>query len=90
MNFKIAENYNLTTEHPASHYNIPVVVDLEDRAYGPASLFPYPKKFKAIFGKRTFDQFVWSWATEEERTEEEVKAASLFLGQWPEGLQIEL
>jgi len=90
MNFKIAENYNLTNEHPASSYGIPVVVDTNGRAYGPANLFPYPEKFKSVFGKRTFDQFIWSWATKEKRTEEEIIAASKFLGQWPEGLQIEL
>lgn len=37
MNVQI-EKYRLTTNHPASSYNQPVLVDKNDRAYGPADV----------------------------------------------------
>ena len=102
MNFKINNLYYLTTEHPTSHYGIPVVVDHNGKAYGPASLLPVPKKFHHIFdvNRNTCDNFIASWVNEYvkdnngniegmSRTKEEVIAASKFLGQYPEGIQID-
>jgi len=103
MNYKLNSEYELTTESPASHYGIPVVVGINGGAYGPASELPFPEKFRTVFGNRpnTCDAFVYSWANElikddlhnvigMARTKDEVVAASKFLGQWPEGRQINL
>jgi len=109
MNYKLNHLYELTTESPASHYGIPIVVDKDGKAYGPVSVVPtpdhpeYAKRFfaHAIPNPRTFDILVHSWATERvlddnfvtyigmARTKEGVIAASKFLGQWPEGIQID-
>ena len=101
MEFNINNQYYLTTDSPASHYGIPVVEDLNGNAYGPASLLPVPEKFNNIFAvnRNTCDSFIVSWCeayTKDndgnilgmDRTKEEILAAALFLGQCPEGIQI--
>jgi hypothetical protein len=105
MEFKINEVYSLTNEHPASHYGIPVVVNQNGNAYGPADILPVPNKFKSVFGKQniatnTCARFIVSWCEEYtkdndgnilgmNRIKEEILAVALFLGQWPEGEQID-
>jgi len=106
--YKLGEtflDFCLTTDHPASKYGIPVVVDKNGVAYGPAdNIPPNPNAedvFSAFFKEPLkFDWLVFNWANKVDvnengevtgmpRTAEEVIAASRFLAQWPEGQQID-
>lgn len=73
MNFKLGETYfdfRLTTESPASHYDIPVVVDKDGNAYGPSDIVPIPPHddemmewINAVFVEpERFDWMVYTWA----------------------------
>lgn len=74
----------LTTDSPASHYRIPVLqvtaADL-DGDFGPSD----PLGPSGILAA----DLVAYWAREPGRTDAELEAARLFLGQWPEGPSLE-
>lgn len=88
MTIRINEYVELTTEHPASHYGIPVLVTDEGKAYGPSQA-TYPEKFKSVFGDMRAAHSVYSYAISNELDEETRKFVQLYLGQWPEGPQLE-
>ena len=70
----------LTTNSPASHYRLPVlVVDAADLSgdFGPADLLGTSGIYAA--------DLVAQWGSEEARTETERAAARRFLDQWPGG-----
>lgn len=74
----------LVTDSTASSYGIPVLVlDGEDIRgdFGPADVLPTDQPL-------TGADLVARWGSEPERTTSELKAARLFLGQWPDGPQI--
>jgi hypothetical protein len=52
MDLKITSRYTLTTDHPASHYGLGVLVDNEDgqKTYGPANDLPIDPKAQSYFG----------------------------------------
>jgi hypothetical protein len=87
-NLKINENATLTTEHSASHYNIPVLVTNNGRAYGPSDR-TYSDKFANIFNDMRAAHTVYSYAINNELDTETLNFVKLYLGQWPEGPQIE-
>jgi len=69
MRFEIEPGLTLTTEHGASSYGLPVLVDQEGLAHGPAD---------GLAGS-----VVRSWASQPERTAAECEAAGKFLSQLP-------
>lgn len=72
----------LTTDSPASHYRIPVLVaDAADLSghFGPAD--------RLGASGLTAADLVVHWATQAGRSPEELAAARLFLGQWPESAE---
>lgn len=72
----------LTTASPMSHYGIPVLrieADDVDGDFGPADI---------IDGGMTAASVILGWANIPGRTDEELRAARLYLGQWPEGPQL--
>ncbi len=79
---------HLTTLSPASRNGMPVLQfsahDI-DSAFGPTDMIPDPEKPSGIVAAA---KIVVNWAVKPGRTEEEIKAARLFLLQWPEGPQI--
>lgn len=72
----------LTTASPMSHYGIPVLrieADDVEGDFGPADI---------IDGDMTAAGVILGWANRPGRTEDELRAARLYLGQWPEGPQL--
>jgi hypothetical protein len=77
----------LTTESPASHYGIPVLqitAEDVDGDFGPGELIGDLEAGPLMYAA----DIVASWAKQPGRTEAELKAARMFLRQWPEGPQI--
>lgn len=75
----------LTNENAASRYGIPnleIMADDVDGVFGPADLIG--ELHRPISGAAV----VAGWGSSPNRTPEEIAAARLFLGQWPEGPQI--
>lgn len=89
MNEIIIDEYAvLTTKHPASKYNIPVLVTANGRAYGPSDK-QYPGKFNSVFGVLTAAHSVYSFAINNELDEKSKEFVKSYLKQWPEGPQID-
>lgn len=84
---KIDDFASLTTEHPASHYGIPVLVNRDGRGFGPSQK-TYPDKFDSIFGDKRAAHMVYSFALSHNLTNEERQFVKSYLGQWPEGPQL--
>jgi len=83
----------LTTNHPASHYGIPVLVDLDGATYGPADIVQEPPEILALFSDRwTGADYVASEITYAYRAytipPEMREACRLYCSQWPEGPQV--
>jgi hypothetical protein len=75
----------LTTDSPASNGGVPVLeIDTEDvnGTFGPSDLIGDIDKPETL--TRTAS-LVAAWASEPDRTEDELTAAHRFLHQWPEG-----
>ena len=83
----IDENATLTTEHPASHYNTPVLLLSNGEAYGPSEK-TYPEKFDSVFGDRRAAHSVFRFAEQRDLSDEELAFVRLYLSQWPEGPQV--
>lgn len=84
MNFILSERLSLTTESSASHYGIPVlrsVVDGKTEDLGPGDYF------STKLGRMSAGEIVAGWKNNTARSEEERKAATSFLRQWPQGPQ---
>ena len=86
---KINEYAILTTEHPASHYGIPVLVTEDGRGYGPSQK-THPDKFDVVFNNYRAAHSVYSFAIglDPVADAEALEFCKLYLGQWPEGPQI--
>jgi hypothetical protein len=86
---KLDDFCELTTEHPASHYGIPVLMLYSSgRGYGPSQK-TYPEKFDSIFGGMTAAHTVYTWAINHDLSPETRDFIKSYLGQWPEGPQLE-
>ena len=75
----------LTNESCSSRYGIPVLeitADDVDGTFGPADLIGEPPKL--MLGA----QIVAGWASQPDRTADEIEAARRFLRQWPDGPQL--
>jgi hypothetical protein len=80
----------LTVYSPQSHYGIPVLrieSDEVNEDFGPADLIDTLSVGGDIFPAANI---VFAWTQLPGRTAGELKAARLFLSQWPEGPQIVL
>jgi hypothetical protein len=84
MNIQLTPSYVLTTDHPCSSYDIPVLVNRSTGdAFGPGHMMQaYPS---------------WPWQPAAHvvirmlhgsTDKEALKAASLYLAQWPDGPQL--
>jgi hypothetical protein len=86
---KIDEYCELTTNHPASSYGIPVLhLFASGKGFGPAEK-QYPEKFNSIFGDKRAAHTVYSWAIHHEIDNETREFIKSYLRQWPEGPQLE-
>lgn len=68
----------LTTNHAPSSYGVPVAL-IDGQACGPVD---------GMYGQSAA-RHVADWATQPERTAEEIDAAGKFLSQWPDGPQLD-
>lgn len=86
---KIDENCELTINHPASHYRIPVLhFHATGKGFGPSEIV-FPEKFKSVFGDKRAAHTVYSYAINTELDDKAREFIKLYLGQWPEGPQID-
>ncbi len=94
MNIQVTKVKNgaeicLTTDSPASRYGIPVLRITGNFTmtadFGPADLVGTPEE---NFTPDPAAEIVYAWAVKPGRKREELKAARLFLRQWPEGPQL--
>jgi hypothetical protein len=68
----------LTTQHPASHYGIPVLL-IAEREYGPTDiLLPRGDDLDWMFGSVQASKVVEAWGQQSERTAGERELARLF------------
>ena len=87
----ISNRCELTTNHPASSYGIPVLAfHSSGRGFGPSDRV-VSNKFNALWpGDRgTAAYAVYGWAINNELTAQELEFVKSYLGQWPEGPQID-
>ena len=78
MDIHITDNIRLTTKHKASSHGLPVLL-IDGTVYGPSDVTE---------GRTRASDLVSHWATLAGRTEAEIHAARLFLGQWVDGPQL--
>ena len=78
MKYKLKENTYLTTDSSQSSYGIPAIL-VNGQPYGPSD---------SVNGGRTAADIVAAWASQSNRTQGQINAASAFLAQWPNGPQI--
>ena len=82
MNARLTPSFELTTDHPASRFGIPVLLNHHGDALGPSdtvNLFPSDGQCSAA-------AFVVRYAEQLGAAERE--AARLFCRQWPDGPQL--
>ena len=89
-----AEPWLLTTDHPASHYSIPVLIGPDGQAYGPRDNTKGPVA-TSIFGPQPWPAAYIVAGPPRSRGNEEPsltgetrRMADLYLSQWPEGPQL--
>lgn len=88
MKLQINSRAILTDENSSSSYGIPVLL-IEGKSHGPADegvLGDDP--MSSLLGPSPLGDQVAIWSLEDERTEEELKAADLFCKQNPKGVQV--
>jgi hypothetical protein len=82
VNARLTPSFELTTDDPASHYGIPVLLNHHGEAFGPSDILNlYPR-----FGHCSAAAFVVRYA--QELGEDEREAAKQFCRQWPAGPQL--
>jgi hypothetical protein len=81
---KLTPPWMLTTEHPRSHYGIPVLVNwVSGEGYGPHEIYDFPAE---VGGRQSCAHFVARLGRR--LTGAELEAARLFLSQWQGGPQL--
>lgn len=87
MEIRFDCGYTLTTDHPASHYGLGVLVDNGDGVYGPADLLPVAERCKEIFGADVrllaAADIICMQATVRLWTDEEIALMQRYLSQMP-------
>lgn len=89
MEYKIGV-WTLTTDHPASHYGIPVLVDESGKAYGPTDPVNTPET-DAVFGNKiyTAGKMISQHANQKDDLPSDVREKlALYCNQWPNGPQV--
>lgn len=84
MKIQLSPSLSLTTDHPASSYGMPVLVNSADsrQAYGPADIVAFynkPPQPAAMWVRRLAKTLA---------NKDDIQACASFLKQWPEGPQI--
>ena len=82
MNARLNPSFELTTEHPASQYGIPVLLNHHGEAFGPSDIL----SLYLNVGHCSAAAFVVRYANELGEAERE--AAKQFCRQWPAGPQL--
>lgn len=85
MKIYLTPSWELSTEHPASSYRFPVLVNrATNEAYGPKDIVNlYPS-----WGYMTGSVALIRIMKRKKANSEEIQAAKSFLSQWPDGPQI--
>lgn len=85
MNIQLTPSFVLTSEHPKSHFGVPVLLHRVDGAvYGPADLLePYRSH-----GEATAAHFVHGIVKTLTLDDPQREAVAKYLRQWPEGPQL--
>ena len=92
MRIVLQSGYALTTEHPASHYQLGVLVDEGDGVYAPGDPLPVSDECKAAFGADArallAGEFVRGQALSRLWSDEECDLMRRYLSQWANGLHL--
>ena len=81
-------SYDLTTDHPASHYGIPAIVADDGQAVGPADIVTGANALLLGGPMMTAAEMVIHDIQHHDWTPDEIKAARAWLHQWPDGPQL--
>jgi hypothetical protein len=83
MKIEIMNGVELTTDHPQSHYGIPVLL-IDGKAFGPCD--QAPEKMQLAGGSAATAGYWLAWLLngDDDTTPEMVDAAKSFLSQWPD------
>ncbi len=81
-------NYQLTIDHPASHYGIPALVAPDGRAVGPSEIVTGANALLLGGPILTAADMVCHDAEHNDYTATERQFARSYLRQWPEGPQL--
>ena len=83
MNIEVSPESFLTTEHPQSHYGIPVLL-IDGVAYGPMDLAPAAMQLAGGTAATAGYWLAWRLNGDDDTTPEMHEAAESYLSQWPD------